>query len=65
MRDEDIRQQGTLDFSGMAFNGHADANKARNVAEQCFAEMQKQGVPGAKLSADHLTITYDWGAGKP
>jgi len=65
VRDEDIRQQGTLDFSGMEFNGHADANKARNVAEQCFADMQKQGVPGAKLSADHLTITYDWGAGKP
>jgi len=61
VRDEDIRQQGTLEFSGMEFNGHPDADKARNVAEALFAEMQKQQVPGARLSDDHLTITYDWG----
>ncbi len=65
VRDEDIRQQGTLEFSGMEFNGHPDADKARNVAEALFAEMQKQQVPGTRLSDDHLTITYDWGAGKP
>ncbi len=65
VREEDIRQQGTLDFSGMEFDGQPDADKARNVAEALFAAMQNQHVPGAELSADHLTITYDWGAGTP
>lgn len=65
VRDEDIQQEGTLEFSGMEFNGHPDADKARNVAESLFAQMQKQDVPGVALSADHLTISYTWGAGPP
>lgn len=65
VRDEDIRQQGTLDFRSMEFGGKTNEDKARAVAEKCFAEMQKEGVPGVKLSPDHLTITYDWGPGEP
>jgi hypothetical protein len=44
---EDLGQRGTLELGDP------------EVAEEMCAEMNRQGIP-AELSADGLTITYEW-----